>query len=85
MKYKNIRTGTIVEPSTDMTAQTFSLSKDWIAYEEKAKVKEKPISKMNKAELVAIATEQGIEIPEGATNAEIVKLIEGGEIDGNGD
>lgn len=40
---------------------------------------EKPLSKMNKAELTAIAIERGIEIPEGSTNAEIVKLLESGE------
>lgn len=36
----------------------------------------KPLSRMNKAELIDKAAEHGIEVPEGATNADIVKLIE---------
>lgn len=38
--------------------------------------KEKPLSKMNKAELLVIAADEGLEVPNGATNADIVKLIE---------
>jgi hypothetical protein len=36
----------------------------------------KPVNKMNKTELSTLATELGVVIPEGATNKEIVALIE---------
>lgn len=37
---------------------------------------EKPLNRMNKEELVLKAAELGIEVPEGATNKQIVDLIE---------
>lgn len=37
---------------------------------------DKPLSKMNKEELLAVAREAGIEVPEAATNKQIVELIE---------
>ncbi len=40
------------------------------------KSEEKPLAKMNKAELLAVAAEKGISVPDGTTNSEIVKLIE---------
>lgn len=36
----------------------------------------KALSEMKKAELLALATEKGITVPDKATNPEIVKLIE---------
>ena len=40
---------------------------------------EKKLEKMNKAELLEVAKEKGIEVKEEATNAEIVELIKAGE------
>lgn len=45
----------------------------------KEEVKAKTLDKMNREELVAIATEKGIEVLEKATKAEIVKLINSAE------
>jgi hypothetical protein len=39
-----------------------------------AEVKKYP-SKMNKEELIALATEKGLVVPEGATKAEIIELV----------
>ena len=38
--------------------------------------REKPLADMKKDELLAAAAEAGVEVPDGATNADIVKLIE---------
>lgn len=43
---------------------------------EDAGAAEKPLAKMNKAELTAVAKAEGVEIPAGATNAAIVTAIE---------
>lgn len=38
-------------------------------------VVEKPLSQKNKAELLAMCAEKGIEVPEGATNEQIRELL----------
>ena len=45
--------------------------------EEKAtQSEEKPLSKMKKDELIAVAAKMELEVPDGASNADLVKLIE---------
>ena len=39
--------------------------------------KDKSLSKMNKAELTALAIEKGKDLPDGASNAEIIAILEG--------
>lgn len=40
---------------------------------------EKPVSKMNKAELLSLAESKGIEVPDGSTNDQIRAILGGGE------
>lgn len=49
----------------------------YVPYKEQEQEKEKvkDISKMKKEELVLVATEKGIEIPENATKEDIINLI----------
>lgn len=37
---------------------------------------EKPLTRMNKAALLAVAAERGVEVPETATKADIIALLE---------
>jgi len=51
----------------------------WIQFRiAKGSSEEKPLSRMNKEELLQAAEKQGLSIPAGATNKEILALIEGG-------
>jgi hypothetical protein len=43
--------------------------------EEPVNTKEKPLSQMNKTELIAKAAEMGVQVPDGAKNKEIVELL----------
>jgi len=37
---------------------------------------EKPVEKMNKEELLALSKKEGVEVPEGATKAQIIELLQ---------
>lgn len=77
MKFKNKHTGVILEPNSEMVVEQLQKSPDFEPYDEKAdQGSGKALSKMNKDDLLVMAQEAGIEVPEGATKAQIVDLIE---------
>lgn len=80
MKFKHIRTGAILEPHNDFVLDQFQKSPDLVPFEEVEPVAapggEKPLSKLTKAELLATAQDAGIAVPDDATKAEIIALIE---------
>ncbi len=47
-----------------------------VQLEEDVKPVEKPLNKLNKTELLAVASEEGVEVAEDATNKQIVSAIE---------
>lgn len=79
MKYINKSTGVILEPKSEMVIEQLEKSADYAVFEEVQSEQvdpgEKPISKMNKDELIAYASNAGIQVPEGANKAEIIELI----------
>lgn len=76
MKFINKSTGVILEPKSDMVIEQLQKSADFTVFEEvQAEQEEKPIGKMNKDELTAYANNAGIQVPEGATKADIIELI----------
>lgn len=76
MKYINKSTGVILEPKSEMVIEQLQKSADFAVFEEvQAEQEEKPIGKMNKDELTAYANNAGIQVPEGATKADIIELI----------
>lgn len=81
MKFKHIRTGAILEPHNDFVLDQFQKSPDLVPFEEVEPVAapgggDKPLSKLTKAELLATAQDAGIAVPDDATKAEIIALIE---------
>ena len=77
MKFKSIITGAILESNSDMVAEQLQKNPSYIVCDEQnaAQSDEKPLSKMNKDELLKAAQDAGIAVPDGATKAEIVELI----------
>lgn len=76
MKFINKSTGVILEPKSDMVIEQLQKSADFTVFEDvPAEQEEKPIGKMNKDELTAYAGNAGIQVPEGATKADIIELI----------
>ena len=65
MKFKHIRTGAILEPHSDFVLEQLQKSDG-----------DKPLSKFTKDELLDMAQEAGIAVPDGAKKAEIIDLIE---------
>lgn len=78
MKFKNKHTGVILEPKSDMVVEQLQKNPDFEPYDGQnaAQGDEKPLSKMNKDELLKAAKDAGIAVPDGATKAQIVELIE---------
>ena len=78
MKFKNKRNGVILEPNSAFVAEQLMKSPDYSPYEPQkaADEGEKPLAKMNKAELLETAQEVGIAVPDDATKAQIVELIQ---------
>lgn len=70
MKYRNRRTGLIVEPSCDVAVQAFARSPNW---EEVGA--SKPLVKMTTPELDAKAAELGVDIAAAKTKADKIALI----------
>lgn len=82
MKFQNIRTGAILEPNSEMVIEQLQKNPDFQEISEESRVdvpgtetSEKPLTKLNKDELLALAEESGVDVPEGATKAQIVELI----------
>lgn len=81
MKFKHLRTGAILEPHDDFVLEQFQKSLDLVPFEDQppqatAQGGDKPLSKLTKAELLSTAQEAGIAVPDDATKAEIISLIE---------
>ena len=78
MKFINKRTGVILEPRSRMVEDQLRKSAEYAPYEpQKAEDEgEKPLVKMNKAELLEVAQAAGIAVPDDATKAQIVELIQ---------
>lgn len=79
MKFKNKQTGVILEPKSPMVEDQLQKSPDFEAFEEQPA--KKPLSKMKVDELLEVAQEAGIEIPEGAKKDDIVDLIKAAGIE----
>lgn len=81
MKFKHIRTGAILEPHSDLVLEQFQKSPDLIPFDDPEPVAasgdgDKPLSKFTKDELLEMAQDAGIAVPDGTTKAQIVELIE---------
>lgn len=78
MKFLNRRTGAILEPNSAFVAEQLMKSPDYAPYDAQkdADGADKPLSKMNKAELLEAAQAAGIAVPDDATKAQIVDLIQ---------
>lgn len=78
MKFKNKQTGVILEPKNEMVQEQLRKSEDYTPYDGKAAGQggQKPLSKMNKDELLAAAQAAGIDVPDGATKDAIIELIQ---------
>lgn len=78
MKFINKRTGVILEPRSRMVEDQLRKSAEYAPYEPQkaAGGAEKSLAKMNKAELLEVAQEVGIAVPDDATKAQIVELIQ---------
>ena len=79
-KFKSIVTGAILEPNSEMVAEQLRKNPSFVVYDgqEAAQGDEKPLSKMNKDELLKVAQDAEIAVPDGATKAEIC----GGRVSG---
>lgn len=78
MKFKNKRNGVILEPNSEIVAEQLMKSPDYDPYEPQkdADEGEKSLAKMNKAELLEAAQAAGITVPDDATKAQIIELIQ---------
>ena len=80
-KFKSIVTGAILEPNSEMVAEQLRKNPSFVVGQEAAQGDEKPLSKMNKDELLKVAQDAEIAVPDGATKAEIVELIKAAQGD----
>lgn len=78
MKFKNKQTGVILEPRSETVLEQLHKSEDFDAYDGQSAGEsgEKSLVKMNKDDLLKVAQEAGIAVPDGATKAQIVELIQ---------
>lgn len=68
--------GKVVINATEKAYRVIYKEQGYVPYEVEDKKEEaKDVSKMKKEELLAVATEKGIEIPENATKEVIIALI----------
>lgn len=81
MKFINRRTGVILEPRSPIVEDQLHKSAEYTPYDaQKAEDgAEKSLAKMNKAELLEAAQAVGIDVPDDATKAQIIDLIQGKE------
>lgn len=82
MKFKNRETGVVLEPNSELVQEQLAKDERFEQVEGKPAPaadtgtgQEKPLEKMNKAELMAAAAACGAQIAEGATNAAIIEAI----------
>lgn len=78
MRFINRRTGAILEPRSPMVEDQLRKSAEYTICDSQkvADEGEKPLAKMNKAELLEAAQAAGIAVPDDATKAHIVELIQ---------
>ena len=82
MKFINTRSGVILEPASETVVEQLRKSPDYKPYDGQNgaqggdKDKGKPLSRMNKEELLAAAQAAGIDVPDGATKDAIIELIQ---------
>lgn len=78
MKFINRSTGVILEPRSPVVEDQLRKSAEYAPYDDQkaADGGDKPLSKMSKAELLEAAQAAGIAVPDDATKAEIVELIQ---------
>lgn len=78
MKFINRRNGVILEPKSRLVEDQLRKSADYTPYDPQtaAEGAEKSLAKMNKTELLEAAQAAGIEVPDDATKAQIVELIQ---------
>lgn len=78
MKFKNKQTGVILEPRSEMVLEQLRKSDAFDVYDGQAAAQgdEKDLAKMVKDDLLKVAQEAGIAVPDGATKAEIIQLIQ---------
>lgn len=82
MKFKNKQTGVILEPRSEMVLEQLQKSEDFDVYDgqDAAEGDERPLSKMNKDDLLKVAQDAGIAVPDGATKAQIIELIQAARV-----
>lgn len=78
MKFKNKQTGVILEPRSEIVLEQLCKSDDFAPCDgpDGAQGGEKSLAKLNKDDLLKVAQEAGIAVPDGATKAEIIELIQ---------
>ena len=78
MKFKNKQTGAILEPKNEMVLDQLRKSEDYTPSggKDAGQNGPKPLSTMNKDELLAAAQAAGIDVPDGATKVAIIELIQ---------
>ena len=78
MKFKNKQTGVILEPRSEMVLEQLRKSDAFDVYDGQAAAQggENYLAKMVKDDLLKVAQEAGIAVPDGATKAEIIQLIQ---------
>lgn len=78
MKFIKRSTGVILEPNSEMVEEQLRKNPEFEVYDGQnaAQSDEKPLSKMNKDELLKAAQDAEIAVPDGATKAQIIDLIE---------
>lgn len=78
MKFIKRSTGVILEPNSEMVEEQLRKNPEFEVYDGQNAVQsdEKPLSKMNKDELLKAAQDAEIAVPDGATKAQIIDLIE---------
>ena len=81
--FRGIVSGAILEPESGVVAEQRREDPSFGVYDgqEAARGDEKPLSKMNKDELLKVAQDAEIAVPDGATKAEIVELIKAAQGD----
>lgn len=73
MKYRNKETGAILEARSEIVEKQLAIDKRFEEYTGTAG--DKPITRMNKDELLTKAAELGLTVPDGASNDDIRELI----------
>ncbi len=78
MKFINRRTGVILEPRSPMVENQLRKSAEYTLCDSQkaADGVERPLAKLNKTELLEIAKTAGIAVPDEATKAQIIEMIQ---------